>query len=543
MANLQQVGVEAVVKGLSQFEAGMNKMNVSVQDVGKNVTKSTASITQGLQALAAGTTAGIAVAASVAYGAKQAFDATVGATVKYADQVRSLTVLIGASAEESSKLVQAADDTFISFDTLSTAMEGAIRKGYSPTIAGLGKIADAYNGIKDPIERAKFLMDTFGRSGADMAPLLARGSDGIAQLGRDAEATGLVLSGKTLAATLAYKQQLDSLNDQFEGLKITIGQAAIPAVVVFGQVMIRAKDAFLSALGEMKLGKNVFDLGQAFDTQYLNIWAAQAGNAAHETGFVKNAMEGAKGVVTSLADDVRSQGDAWGFLGGRVRDANAAFDASAMSVINTVLAGQQLKVTEQDVLLAQKELYDQGIINPSSVTILGQVNRDIAAWRANLAGGKEDMVNMGKPQGFGAPSGQERPTVQYGVDPVTDQAWRAFWNAQVTDAGKVKATIDGIGSSLAKLPTVTHLKVITDYFETQHGTAEFQHGGQFIVGGSGGPDSQTVHFRASPGELVTVTPQVGGRVDQRKIDVGGVNINSKMGFDAFDAAMRQWMGQ
>ena len=34
----------------------------------------------------------------------------------------------------------------------------------------------------------------------------------------------------------------------------------------------------------------------------------------------------------------------------------------------------------------------------------------------------------------------------------------------------------------------------------------FQHGGQFQVGGQGGPDSQTVAFRASPGETVTVTP-------------------------------------
>jgi len=36
--------------------------------------------------------------------------------------------------------------------------------------------------------------------------------------------------------------------------------------------------------------------------------------------------------------------------------------------------------------------------------------------------------------------------------------------------------------------------------------AGFQHGGQFTVGGAGGADSQTVAFRATPGETVTVTP-------------------------------------
>ncbi len=34
----------------------------------------------------------------------------------------------------------------------------------------------------------------------------------------------------------------------------------------------------------------------------------------------------------------------------------------------------------------------------------------------------------------------------------------------------------------------------------------FQHGGQFQVGGSGGPDSKLVAFKASPGETVTITP-------------------------------------
>jgi len=40
------------------------------------------------------------------------------------------------------------------------------------------------------------------------------------------------------------------------------------------------------------------------------------------------------------------------------------------------------------------------------------------------------------------------------------------------------------------------------------GVQAFQHGGSFVVGGQGGPDSQMVSFRASPGERVTVSPQV-----------------------------------
>jgi antitoxin component HigA of HigAB toxin-antitoxin module len=79
---------------------------------------------------------------------------------------------IGATPEEASKLIQAADDVQISYETLTTALEAAIRKGVEPTIEGLGGLADQYNAIQDPIERTKFLMDNFGRSGADLAPLM-----------------------------------------------------------------------------------------------------------------------------------------------------------------------------------------------------------------------------------------------------------------------------------------------------------------------------------------------------------------------------------
>jgi len=37
----------------------------------------------------------------------------------------------------------------------------------------------------------------------------------------------------------------------------------------------------------------------------------------------------------------------------------------------------------------------------------------------------------------------------------------------------------------------------------------FQHGGSFSVGGSGGPDSQAVAFRATPGERVDISPPGG----------------------------------
>ena len=59
--------------------------------------------------------------------------------------------------------------------------------------------------------------------------------------------------------------------------------------------------------------------------------------------------------------------------------------------------------------------------------------------------------------------------------------------------------------------------------------AGFQHGGQFTVGGAGGADSQTVAFRATPGETVTVSPpgRMGGGGSIQNVIVQGSLVSER----------------
>ena len=159
---------------------------------------------------------------------KQAFDETIGSAVEYAKQVRDLGRDIGATAEQSSMLIQAADDVMISFDTLQAGMRAAIRKGVDPTIEGLGKLADEYLRLPAGTERAKFAMDNFGRSGAELAPLLEKGSAGIREMGDEARKLGLVLDNDATAAARRFEIAVDNMNDRVEGMKIRIGTTLIP---------------------------------------------------------------------------------------------------------------------------------------------------------------------------------------------------------------------------------------------------------------------------------------------------------------------------
>jgi hypothetical protein len=207
--------------------------NVTININAKNNTKAAFS---GAALAITGLNQAVQVAQQVMRTLKQVYDETVGVTIEYADEVRALNLLIGGTPEEASKLIQAADDVFISFDTLKRGMQIAIKNGLEPTIAGMGELSDQYLAIEDPISRTKFLLDTFGRSGADMGELMKLGSEGIKQLGEDAEKTGLVLSGKTVDASRKYKEELDRLNDSFEGMKVALGTGLIPVLTEYVEV-------------------------------------------------------------------------------------------------------------------------------------------------------------------------------------------------------------------------------------------------------------------------------------------------------------------
>jgi hypothetical protein len=157
-------------------------------------------------------------------------DATLGETVRFAGEVRELSRTIGASAEQASMLIQAADDVGISAQSVQGSLEAAIKKGVSPTIEGIGKLADEYNLIQDPIAKTDFLFNKFGRSGADLAPLMKLGARGIREAGEAARETGQVLSQEAVDAARKYEVATDDLSDSVEGLKIKLGTALLPAV-------------------------------------------------------------------------------------------------------------------------------------------------------------------------------------------------------------------------------------------------------------------------------------------------------------------------
>lgn len=178
---------------------------------------------------------------------KQVYDDTIGKTTELASEVRKLNLDIGATPEEASKLIFAANAMGVSTQDLTTALQNNIRKGGQPTIENLQAMADQYNAIQDPIARTKFLEDEFGRSGANMGALMQQGSQGIKAFGDEAQALGLVMSQKDYDAALKFKLMMNELNDTVGGVEVKIGEFLIPRLMKFEEII--SDDKWVKGLG------------------------------------------------------------------------------------------------------------------------------------------------------------------------------------------------------------------------------------------------------------------------------------------------------
>lgn len=224
-----KAAVDDAVRGINSVDAAMDKMGGGVKKAGLSL----ADMKAGLDM------AGMAfnLVKGAVTGVYDAIQSVIEPTVELAGQVRILARNIGSTPEEASKLISAADDMGISADKLTSALEIAIRKGVRPTIEGIGDLADEYLAIDDPIERTRFLMEKFGKSGADLAPLMERGAAGIAELGDEAERLGLVLDQDALVAARNYELAVDDMEDSVMGLKVALGQELIPVMTVYADML------------------------------------------------------------------------------------------------------------------------------------------------------------------------------------------------------------------------------------------------------------------------------------------------------------------
>jgi hypothetical protein len=190
--------VQTQLTGIKSTTEQVNKQQVNLSQQFKNSwTEINSAVTIGLQAFRA---------------IQGAVEDTVGAFVKYADQVRTISQITGQSSEAVSRMIQVTDDYKIKTESLTMVMKKMATEGLPLTIDSLANLSDEYLKLNDGAARQIFLTEKFGRAGADFSEIMLAGGDAIREQS-GAVSENLILTDEAVKKAREYEIAQDDLKD------------------------------------------------------------------------------------------------------------------------------------------------------------------------------------------------------------------------------------------------------------------------------------------------------------------------------------------
>jgi hypothetical protein len=225
--------IEILLKATDEASAVLKNFGDNADTALQGTTASAAGTAEGMEAL--GGAAGLAVSAVAAavtsvasLGA--AFAASLSSLLDYVEGLEKANLSTGVSVEFWQKLIKTGEEMGISFDQMRGSVE-RMEKALEGTGTALGKfgidvatfaglnadeklraMAMQIMAIEDPTERAAAAMAAFGRSGAELIPMLAQIVSGAVDAQR-------VLGTDTVESLMKTKQALEGAETAWKGAK------------------------------------------------------------------------------------------------------------------------------------------------------------------------------------------------------------------------------------------------------------------------------------------------------------------------------------
>lgn len=295
----------------------------------------------------------------------------------------------GATAQQASALVAAFDDVGISAETGANAMfqlgkrlenSGAALAGFGVTAvktkngttdlaATLMSVADAYKSTADPAQRAALLNAAFGKSGAQLIPILERGSAGIKAMYADAKNTGQILSQDDVKKAEDFRLSMDQLGDSFRQFEIAAGKALVPIAKDFVDLTTKGLE-FVDKVLNAKIGGEswVHDLGATLNP--LKGFNATSGVSADNLQKITHAADYKGMIVYGKATDDAAKANA--------DLADKSGEASDNLAATTVTA-DKLKDKVLDLAAAQRSAADAARAVTTAQRDLSEKQKDLSA--------------------------------------------------------------------------------------------------------------------------------------------------------------------
>ena len=164
------------------------------------------------------------------------------ALVKYAS-------VTGLATESLTALQYAAEQSSVEFGSLISAYT-KMQKNIGGGLPKLLQVADAIKGAKDPAEKTRIAIAAFGKSGADLLPLLENGSQGITDMMDEAKSLGLLMDGDTAKALDDFGDRVAGMWSQIKRMNAELAAAVAVAFLPYTGAIQSALDAVIQFVKE-----------------------------------------------------------------------------------------------------------------------------------------------------------------------------------------------------------------------------------------------------------------------------------------------------
>lgn len=182
---------------------------------------------------------GGAVVAGLAVGAA----AIAKTTANAADHVRKLAQRTGVDSIMLQEFAHAADLADVSVEQLAHGMQRLAKSGVKDVSGGMLKIAEQFHKLPNDGRRIQFLMEKFGRAGAQLAPMFSGGREELEKLMAEAHDLGIVFTEEDQVAAEEFNDELTRLGKAMLGIRNMIGLALIRPLT---KVVVALKNAVVA---------------------------------------------------------------------------------------------------------------------------------------------------------------------------------------------------------------------------------------------------------------------------------------------------------
>lgn len=159
------------------------------------------------------------------------------------------------------------------------------------------QVIDALGKMKNETERDAAAMKLFGKSSAELNPLIKAGSEELRRLGKEAEEMGVIMGEDTVQAYADLNDSIDRFNSTIQGLKNTLGMAILPVLQSFFDIVSSIPTPVLAGVTAFAA---IVAIGLKVATAMKTMAAANALVAASNAALGASGSVAASGLGTML---------------------------------------------------------------------------------------------------------------------------------------------------------------------------------------------------------------------------------------------------